>query len=227
MEAAKKMLDQNISGLPVVDDAGQLVGIISEGDLLRRPEIGTQRRRARWLHFLTGPGKSAADFVHEHGRKVREVMSREPFTVSEDASLDQIVDVMEKNNIKRLPVMHAGRVVGIVTRSNLVRALAALAREVPDPTADDDHIRMRIVRQIEQNDWRPLSLQVTVRNGAVHLYGVITDYRSRDAAIVAAENVAGVGSVHDHLCWIEPYSGAYLLSEEDEAAARGDSTTAA
>lgn len=218
LEAAKKMLDQNISGLPVVDNAGQLVGIISEGDLLRRSETGTQRKRGGWLRFLVGPGKAAEDFVHERGRKVREVMTGEPVTVPDDASLDQVVDVMEKKSIKRVPVMHEGRMVGIITRSNLVRAYSALAREIPDPTADDDHTRTRIINQIEQNDWRPLNLQVTAHNGVVHLYGVITDFRSRDACIVAAENVAGVKEVHDHLCWVDTYSGMYLQSNEDEVA---------
>lgn len=127
---------------------------------------------------------------------------------------------MEKSNVKRLPVMRDGRLVGIVTRSNLLRAVASLARDIPDPTVDDDHIRDRIVRQIGQSEWRPINLQVTVRDGAVHLYRIVTDYRSRDAAIVAAENVSGVKQVHDHLCWIDLYSGTYLNSTEDEARAR-------
>jgi CBS domain-containing protein len=214
-DAAAKMLDNHISGLPVVNDAGKLVGIVSDGDFLRRSEIGTQRKRGRWLQFLVGPGKAASEFVRQHGRRVKEVMTPDPITASEDATLEIMVETMEKNNIKRVPIVHGDRVTGIVTRTNLLRAVASLAREVPDPTADDDHIRDRITRVIEKNDWRPLGLQVAVRDGVVHLYGTVTDYRWRDAAIVAAENVAGVKQVHGHLSWFDTISGIYLNSGED------------
>jgi len=215
-EAATKMLANHISGLPVVNAAGQRVGIVSDGDFVRRSEIGTQRKRGSWLQFLLGPGKAASEFVRASGRRVGEVMTTDPITGSEDSTLESLVGTMETNNIKRLPIMHCGRITGIVTRTNLLRAVANLAREIPDPTADDDHIRERVTRAIQQNDWRPLGLQVTVRDGVVHLHGIITDYRHRDAAIVAAENVSGVKHVHDHLCWVDPFSGMYLNSEEDD-----------
>jgi CBS domain-containing protein len=217
VEAANTMLHNHISGLPVVDEAGKLAGIISQGDFIRRAEIGTQRKRGRWLKLLLGPGRVASDFVHERGRKVGEIMTLDPCTVTEDATLEDVVSLMEQNNVKRLPVMRGDQLVGIVTRSNLLQAVAELAREVPDPTADDDHIRNRIITSIEKTDWRPFGLGVIVRNGNVHLSGVITNERSRQAAIVAAENVSGVRKVHDHLCWVEPTSGMYLNSQEDEA----------
>jgi osmotically-inducible protein OsmY len=106
-------------------------------------------------------------------------------------------------------------VVGIVSRANLLHAVASLAREIPDPTADDDHIRSRVIRAIEKNDWSPFGLNVIVRDGIVHLSGVITDEDCRRAAIVAAENVSGVKKVHDHLCWLDAMSGMYLESPED------------
>ena len=215
-DAANTMLQHHISGLPVVGEAGNLVGIISEGDFIRRAEIGTQRKRGRWLTFLVGPGRAATDFVHEQGRKVGEIMTAEPLTVTEDTTLEAIVTVMEKNHVKRLPVVRGDQMVGIVTRTNLLQAVADLARDVPDPTADDDHIRHRIITAIEKADWMPIALSVTVRNGIVHLSGVISEERSRQAAIVAAENVAGVKVVHDHLCWVDPLSGVYLYSPEDE-----------
>jgi CBS domain-containing protein len=217
VEAANTMLHNHISGLPVVDETGKLAGIISQGDFIRRAEIGTQRKRGRWLKLLLGPGKVAWDFVHERGRKVRELMTLDPCTVTEDATLEDVVQLMEQNNVKRLPVMRGDQLVGIVTRSNLLQAVAELAREVPDPTADDDHIRNHIITSIERTDWGPFGLGVIVRNGNVHLSGVITNERSRQAAIVAAENVSGVRKVHDHLCWVEPMSGIYLNSQEDEA----------
>src|SRR3984957_16423262 len=139
-EAANIMLQKHVSGLPVVDATGKLVGIVSEGDFIRRSEIGTQRKRGRWLRFILGPGKSASDFVHAHGRKVSEVMTKSPLTITEDTALEEIVELMEKNNAKGRRVIAADKVVGIFPRPNLLQAVASLAREVPDPTADDDHI---------------------------------------------------------------------------------------
>lgn len=214
-DAAGTMLRNHISGLPVVDHEGRLVGIVSEGDFLRRFEIGTQRKRPNWLQFFLGPGREADEFVHERGRKVGEVMTPDPVTVTEDTTLEDIVRTMESRSVKRLPVLREGCVVGIVTRANLLRAVAGLAREVPDPTADDDHIRERVTRALMATGWRPVGLQVTVRDGVVHLHGIIIDERSRQATIVAAENVAGVKAVHDHLCLVDTWSGYYVESPED------------
>jgi CBS domain-containing protein len=216
VDAANIMLDKHISGLPVVDDDGKVVGIVSQGDFIRRAEIGTQRKRGRWLKFLVGPGTAASDFVRERGRKVGEIMTPDPFTVTEDATLEDIVELMERNHVKRLPVLRGDRLVGIVTRTNLLQAVAGLTRDVPDPTADDDHIRNHIIGSIEKFDWAPFGLGVIVVNGIVHLSGVITNEQSREASIVAAENVSGVTNVHDHLCWVEPMSGMYLNSPEDD-----------
>ena len=216
VDAANIMLNKHISGLPVVDEGGHLVGIVSQGDFIRRAEIGTQRKRGRWLKFLLGPGRAASDFAHERGRKVGEIMTLDPCTVTEDATLEYIVELMERNNIKRLPVIRGDKLVGIVTRSNLLQAVADLARDVPDPTADDDHIRNHIITSIEKADWAPFGLGVVVRNGIVHVSGVITNEHSREATIVAAENASGVTQVHDHLCWVEPMSGMYLNSREDD-----------
>jgi CBS domain-containing protein len=116
LEAANLMLRRHISGLPVVDTAGRLVGIVSEGDFIRRSEIGTQRKRSRLLKLILGPGQAAADFVHERGCKVAEIMTHDPVTISEDTSLEAIVALMEKNKLKRLPVMRGEKLVGIVSR---------------------------------------------------------------------------------------------------------------
>ena len=220
LEAADIMLQRHVSALPVLDPAGKLVGIVSEGDFIRRSEIGTQRKRGRWLKFILGPGQAATDFVHEHGRKVSEVMTPDPFTVTEDPTLEEIVESMETNGVKRLPVMKDGKLAGIVSRANLLQAVAGLSRDIPDPTADDDHIRSRVIAAIENNDWSPFGLNVIVRDGIVHLSGVITEERSRQAAMVAAQNVAGVQKVHDHLCWVDTMSGMYLESPEDAEMAK-------
>ncbi|HMJ31102.1 MAG TPA: CBS domain-containing protein [Xanthobacteraceae bacterium] len=220
VEAANTMLQRHVSGLPVVDAAGKLVGIVSESDFSRRGEIGTQRKRGRFLKFILGPGQAATDFVREHGRKVAEIMTPEPLTIAEDTPLGEIVALMEKHNVKRLPVTQEDRIVGIVSRANLLQAVASLVREIPDPTADDEHIRNRIIDALGKNDWCPQGLSVIVRDGIVHLSGIITDERSRQATIVAAENVTGVNKVHDHLCWVDPMSGLYLIAPEDDDLAK-------
>jgi CBS domain-containing protein len=129
------------------------------------------------------------------------------FTATENMPLEELVRLMERQNVKRLPVVNGDTLVGIVTRSDLLRAVASLARDVPDPTADDDHIRSRVIASIEKNEWHPMQLGVTVRDGIVHLSGMITDERSRQATIVAAENVSGVKLVHDDLYFFDAMSG--------------------
>ena len=220
-EAARLMLQQRISGLPVVDENNRLVGIVSEGDFVRRSEIGTQRPYIGWLDFLWGPGKAAVDFVKENSRKVGDIMTRtDLITAAEDLPLDEFVQLMERHNVKRLPVVRGDTLIGIVTRTDLLRAVAAFAKDVPDPTADDDHIRSRVLSAIQKYEWRPLHLGVTVRDGIVHLSGMITDERYRQAAIVAAENVGGVRLVHDHLYSFDAASGLSFRSPEDEEWAR-------
>jgi CBS domain-containing protein len=219
MRAVRLMLQNRISGLPVVGPKGDLIGMVTEGDFIRRGEIGTQRRRNRWLEFLIGPGKLADEYVHARGRKVEEVMTREPITVTEDTALDEVVRLMERHRIKRLPVVREGALVGIVTRANIMHALVSLAAETKAPAGDDAAIREQILAECSKQSWAPMS-NVVVRNGVVELWGTITDERERAALIVASENVPGVKTVHDHLVWIEPNSGFVIQSEEDEARAR-------
>jgi CBS domain-containing protein len=209
-EAAELMLRKRISGLPVVDADGKLVGIVSEGDFLRRGEIGTKHRRTGWLEFFTGAGKLASEFVREEGRRVRDVMTPEPATISEQATLEEIVQLMEKKGVKRLPVLRGDELIGIVTRANLLQAVANLARGSAEPSKGDDAIRNAILAGMEKQPWSPMGLNAVVRDGVVDLSGVITDDRQRDAAVVAARNVAGVKAVHDHFGWIDTMSGTYI-----------------
>ena len=219
LQAARLMLQNRISGLPVVDAAGQLVGIVTEGDFLRRGEIGTERRRPKWLEFLLGPGRLATEYVHASGRKVDEVMTADPCTVSEDDSLETVVELMERRRIKRLPVMRDGKMVGIVSRANLMHALASLDRDTQAAVGDDVAIRDGILKSLGKQPWAP-NVNVVVKNGVAELWGTITDERERQACIVTAENVAGVHEVHDHLVWVEPMSGMAFPSAEDEAKPR-------
>jgi len=219
MQAVTLMLQHGISGLPVVDASGALAGIVTEGDFLRRGELGTQRRRPHWLEFFVGPGRLADEYVHASGRNVREVMTEDVCTVTEATPLEEIVKLMEKHRIKRVPVLRERRLVGIVSRSDLLRAFAALAQETQPSTASDAAIQARIVAELNKQPWGPLAqLNIVVRNGIVELWGAITDERERQAIIVVAENTAGVKRVRDHLVWIEPMSGMAVLPEDPEPA---------
>ncbi len=215
LQAARLMLQHRISGLPVVDSAGNLVGVLSEGDFLRRRETKTERRRSRWLEFLMGPGRMAAEYSHSHGSKVSEVMTPEVQTVDEDASLDDIVSLMERHHIKRVPVMHAGKLTGIVTRSNLMHAMVSLARVAPPVAESDAAIRERMLAEMQRQAWAPASMvDVVVRDGVVELWGTIFDERQRSALKVAAENIPGVTAVKDYLAWVEPVSGMVIENKE-------------
>ena len=141
LQAARQMLQHHISGLPVIDQGGEIVGILSEGDFLRRRETATERRHSRWLEFLMGPGRLAVEYSHSHGSKVAEVMTTDVHTVTEDTTLEDIVELMERRRIKRVPVMRGKKVVGMVTRSNLMHAMVSLARAEPKSAKDDASIR--------------------------------------------------------------------------------------
>ena len=208
LEAIRLMLQNKISGLPVVDGAGLLVGIVTEGDFLRRAETGTQRKRPRWLEFLTGPGRLAGEYVRTHGRKVSEIMTPDPVTAAEDTPLDEVVRFMEQHRIKRLPVVRGRAVVGIISRANLLHALASVVRELPASAQSDTEIRERILAELAKEPWAPRHfIDPVVRNGTVELWGTIFDDRERQGAKVVAENIAGVKAVKDHLVWVEPMSG--------------------
>jgi len=219
VEAGRLMLQHRISGLPVTDPRGAVVGVVTEGDLLRRAETGTERHRTGWLAFLMGPGRLADEYVGAHARKVGEVMTRDVVAVGASTGLAEIVQLMEKHRIKRVPVVANGKLVGIVSRSDLVRALVhKLTRQAASrvrDTASDGSIQRRILEIIDKEPWGPrFSVDVTVKAGIVDLHGAITDERERTALIVAAEGIAGVKAVNDHLVWVEPTSGLVIGADD-------------
>lgn len=221
LQAARLMLQHRISGLPVIDKGGNLVGVLSEGDFLRRRETRTERKRSRWLEFLMGPGMVAAEYTHSHGNKVSEVMTTELQTVDENAGLEDIVELMERHRIKRVPVMCGSEVVGIITRSNLMRAMVSMARVTPLAASakDDNAIREQLLAEMKNGQWAPAATtNVVVRDGVVELWGVVIDERQREALKVAAENIAGVKAVKDHMVWVEPVSGMTIGAAGDVAA---------
>lgn len=215
LKAARLMLQNRISGLPVVDAEGGLIGMVTEGDFLRRAEINTARRRPKWIEFLLGPGRLADEFTRASGRRVQEVMTQGPVTVAEDASLATAVELMERNRIKRLPVVRDGKIAGIISRANLVRALVSLPQASEAPAGGDAAIRDQVLAAFVAQPWAP-RIDVTVKDGIVDLWGTITDDRERKACVIVAENVGGVRQVRDHIVWVEPMSGMAFPSPEDE-----------
>lgn len=219
LQAARQMLQHRLSGLPVIDKSGNLVGILSEGDFLRRRETQTERKHSRWLEFLMGPGKLAAEYTHSHGSKVAEVMTVDVCTVTEDTALEDVVELMERRRIKRVPVVRGKQVVGIITRANLMHAMVSLARTAPKDAKDDTTIREKLLAEMQKEKWAPTAMvNVVVRGGVVELWGSIFDERHREALKVMAENISGVQAVKDHLVWIEPTTGM-ALGPRDEVVA--------
>jgi CBS domain-containing protein len=210
-DAVELMLGRGISGLLVVDASGMLAGIVTEGDLLRRDELGTQRRRSWWLRLIASPGRQAADFTRAHGRKVADVMTRDVLSVAADAPLTDIVALMEEHRVKGVPVLDGVRVVGVVSRADLLRALSVAARERHETVADDRTIREHILDTLAHESWAPrTTLNVTVVNSVADLWGTISNDQERRAICVMAENAPGVTKVIDHLVFVEAYTGTVI-----------------
>jgi CBS domain-containing protein len=215
-DAIRVMLDNNVSGLPVLDN-GKVVGIVTEGDLLRRGETGTERHRPRWLEILMGPGRMAGEYVRTHGRKVEGIMTTDVISVAGDTPLDEVVGLMERRRIKRVPVIEGDVLIGVVSRLDLLRALLRAIEAQHSETRGDDDIRERILAELAKAAWVPRDgLSISVKEGVVDLNGVILEEKERAALRVVAENVPGVRGVEDHLIWIEPVSGTVIEPPSDQ-----------
>ena len=213
-DAAKLMVSEHISGLPVITSSGALVGVVTEGDFLRRTEFGTERRRPRWLEFLLGVGTIANDYVLSHSQRVADVMTRGVVVATEEMLLDTAVHLMESKRVKLLPVLRDGKVVGILSRANLLHALASC---VPSDRATSDvEISKALQSAIEKLRWVPRQFHFVVKDGVVDLWGIITYDQQRQALRVAAENIPGVRRVRDHLLWFEPHTGVIVESGPDD-----------
>jgi CBS-domain-containing membrane protein len=211
LTAVKLMLDNNISGLPVVDDHGKLVGIITEGDLIRRAELATEKRRSWWRAQLAGPGKLAAEYAHTHAHRVRDVMTSPVHSVDFGVTAEEIVELMERHSIKRIPVVRGTTLVGIVSRRDLLRIAYWL---IVDPSsaaptrASDSIITERLISELRQQTWAAGNrIEPRVHEGVVDLCGIIFDERERSALRVLAEGVPGVVAIRDSLVHVEPHSG--------------------
>jgi CBS-domain-containing membrane protein len=198
-DVAKALLDRNISAMPVTGDKGELVGIVSEGDLLHRAEAGTERRRSWWLSALIGADAMAADYVKAHARTVADVMTRKVISVTPEAPLHEVATLLEKHSIKRVPVVENGQLVGLVSRANLIQAVASAGKGLEIPMSDTV-IRERLLDHLKAQPWTHTSLlNITVNDGVVDLWGVVQSEAERKALRVAAEMTAGVRAVNDNM----------------------------
>ena len=196
---ARLMINLRISGVPVLDRNGQLVGIVTEGDLLRRVETGTEHRRSRWSDWFSGNARLAAEYVKAHARRVEDVMTQQVVTVGELAGLDEIAELMESNGIKRVPVVHDGKIVGIVSRADLLQVLASGG--APRDAEDSDRlVRERLLVELSKQQWAsPSESNIVVSDGVVHIWGTVGSEKERTALRVLAENIPGVRGIEDHM----------------------------
>ena len=197
-DVAKLLLERHISAAPVVDGSGNLLGVVSEGDLMRRPEAGTERRPSWWLTLISEPQDEAREYLKSHGLHARDVMTRHVLTVEEDASLQDIASLLEKHRIKRVPVVRAGQVVGIVSRANLLQALVAQSRPAA-PQADDRALREAVMEALKATGARTLYINVVASEGVVHLWGMAHSEDEKNAMCVAAEAVTGTRQVCERI----------------------------
>lgn len=197
-EIASQLLAHRISAVPVLDKDDRLVGIVSEGDLLHRAETGTaQRRRSSWLDLFTGEEQLAKDYVKSHGRKAADVMTRDVVSVREDTPAQEIAEILETRHIKRVPVVRDGRVVGIVSRANLIQGLTKI-QELAATQESDATIRARLNAELAKQGWAHLlTTNIIVKGGVVELWGIVGSEAEKNASRVAAENIQGVRAVVD------------------------------
>jgi CBS domain-containing protein len=198
-DVARLFMERRISAVPVVDDQGKIVGIVSEGDLLHRSEISTQRRHPWWLVLMAGDEGLAAEYIKAHAKRVADIMTRKVITAEPDTPLQEIAAMLERYGIKRLPIVRNGRLVGIVSRANLVQAIATSGSKLDVPLSDTA-IREKVLTHLNEQNWAHTALlNVTVNGGVVDLWGFVESDTERKAIRVAAEATPGVRAVNDHM----------------------------
>jgi len=199
-QAIKLMMKRHFSGLPVVDRGGKLVGIITEGDFMHRREIGTEQTPNAWLVAMFGPDQSARDYVRAHGLRVSDLMTARLLTVDENTPLDRIVRIFEQHHIKRVPVLREGKLVGIISRADILKIVASVYRSSPRESPSDRELRGRIAADIEDQNWAyGADVLVLVRDGIVDLCGTLSDPAQREAITTLVREKAGVRKLNDHL----------------------------
>lgn len=199
-DVANLLLSNRISAVPVVNSDGGILGIVSEGDLINRDDTATTHRKSWWLNALSSKDALAAEYVKSHSRKVSDVMTHDVITASPETSVSEIAALLEKHSIKRVPIIKDRKLVGIVSRANLLQGLACMKDKAPQTRPDDSAIRNKIMRKLNNERWaRPALLTVTVQDGTVDLWGIVDSEVEKKAVNVLAEGTSGVRAVNDNL----------------------------
>jgi CBS-domain-containing membrane protein len=200
LEAARLMAEHDVSALPVVDEGGRVVGIVSEADLIHREEIGTTKQRPWWLEAVTPAATLAEEFAKSHGRKVSELMSAHVVSCGEDTPLSEIAALLERHRIKRVPVLREGVLVGIVSRANLIQALASVKQPSAAALDADRAIRAEVLKKLEAQSWTDFgSRNIIVTNGIVHIWGLVGSENERTGLVALAETVPAAKGVVDEM----------------------------
>jgi CBS domain-containing protein len=199
-QIADLLISNRISAVPVVTGDNDVIGIITESDLLHRAETGTEHKRKWWLELFLDPDTQAREFIKSHAGKATDVMSRVVISASEDADLGEVARILDTHGIRRVPVVRAGKLVGIISRSDLVRALALTAIKPSREKSDDATLNKAIHEAIHEQPWiNSLYMTFTVSDGTVELIGFVDSHDQRHALRVLVEGVDGVKSVDDRL----------------------------
>ena len=209
-EIAALMTDKHISGVPVLTDDGKLVGMVSQSDLLRRAEVGTERKHKWWFKILGDPSALAGEYVKAHGMKAHDIMSRYVISVRDDAELRDVADILDKRRIKRVPVVQADHLVGIITRGDLVRALSQAQISKAVENIDNAALHATLHDRLRSQPWvNDNYISLAVNDGIVELWGFVDTVEQRDALRILVEETDGVKRVDDRIRVGVPYQGAY------------------
>lgn len=206
MAVAHLLVERRISGVPVVDAENTVLGMISEGDLLRRAEIATEKQRSSWLELFVSGAQLASEYVQAHGRTADEIMNHEVVKVEPETPIATIVDIFERHGINRVPAVNDGKLVGIVSRGNLIQVLGSVAAPAITPSSEDRRIRDLVLGEFRKHPWGlETETNVVVTAGVVHLWGLVSTPEEQTALRVAAESITGVRRVEDHTILIHEH----------------------
>tara|TARA_R110002074_G_scaffold60375_7_gene146413 strand:- start:2638 stop:3348 length:711 start_codon:yes stop_codon:yes gene_type:complete len=201
------MMKNHISAVPILDSAGAIIGLISEGDLMRRVEGSGSTNKSWWLSLFAGSDNTAQDFIAMRGRRAKDIMTRKVEVVAPDTPVWEIARLLEEKRIKRVPVVDNGKIVGIVSRGNLMQALATAPTVTLDRSTSDRKKREIVLAALAQvPGLNPVHLNVVVEGGRVDVWGIAGSNAEEDAARVALDNIDGLGEVSVNLGRIPNYA---------------------
>jgi CBS domain-containing protein len=199
-EIAGLFVRHRISAVPVVSADNRVVGIVTQTDLGHRSETGTEKKRKWWLDVFADADARAREYIKSHGLKAQDVMTRHIVSVSKTASLAEVAEVLDTHRIRQVPVMEGGKLVGMISRTDLVRKLAEVTVSAPATRPENGILQKAIWDQIKAQAWlRSSYINLAVKDGVVELWGAVDSNEQRRALRVLVEGVSGVQKVEDNV----------------------------